>query len=76
MGTACVIIFVYQNGVQLVNLIELQSEGLVDTIIDANNKVCNANSSTATLNHEIDGYTMTVKLDCSTNDKEKQLSNI
>jgi len=61
----------YQNGDQLVTLSELQSEGLVDTIIDANNKVCNANSSTVALNHEIDGYKMTVNLDCSTNDKEK-----
>ena len=62
---------IYQNGNQTVTLNKLQNEDLVDTIIDANNKVCNANSSTVKLYHEIDGYRMIVNLDCSTNDKEK-----
>ena len=54
-----------------VSVSTLKSEGLVSEIVDANNKVCSTTSSNATLLHEVDGYKMTVKVDCPNVIKEK-----
>lgn len=52
-----------------VSLGKLKSEGLINDVVDANDKVCSDSSSIVTLDKEIDTYTMKVNLSCSTNDK-------
>ena len=59
------------NEVNVVSLSTLKSLGLTEDIVDANNKVCSEKATDVTLTKEIDTYTMTVKLSCSTNDKEE-----
>ena len=55
-----------------VNLMTLKTSNLTSDIVDANNKVCNEKSSIVTLDPQTNAYKMTVKLDCSTNDKEEK----
>ena len=54
-----------------VTLGELKNAGLVNEIVDANNKACSDSASVVNLDKEVDSYTMKVKLACSTNDKEE-----
>ena len=54
-----------------VSLATLKSDGLIHDIVDANKKVCNANSTKVDLNKESNSYAMTIKLSCSTNDKSE-----
>lgn len=54
-----------------VSLQTLKKEGLVDDVVDANNKVCGDKTSNVNLTKDVDAYIMTVKLACSTNDKEE-----
>ena len=56
-----------------INLTDLKESGLT-TIVDANNKVCNDNSSKVILTPKIDSYKMTIKLACSTNEREEEFS--
>ena len=56
---------------ETVNLNDLKNNGL-STIVDANNKVCNEKSSKVILTPEVNAYKMTVKLACSTNEKEEE----
>lgn len=62
-----------------VSLKKLESNGLVDKVVDANGKVCSDNSK-VTLKKGDTSYKMTVILDCSTNDDEEifyyHLSNL
>ena len=54
-----------------VNLSTLQSNGLVGEIVDANNKVCSNSGTKVYLQEDVGTYKMTVKLDCSTKDKDE-----
>ena len=54
-----------------VSLLTLQNEGLIGDITDTNNNLCSTTSTAATVLHEVDGYTMTVKVDCPTVIKER-----
>ena len=60
------------NNVAKVNLTTLKNEGLASDIVDANNKVCSENDTNATLLKDDDSYKMTVKLACSTSDREEE----
>ena len=55
----------------IVNLKELKSLGLVEDLVDANDKVCSENNSKASLESGETSYKMTISLDCSTNDDEE-----
>lgn len=59
------------NNTSKVSLSGLKREGLINDVIDANNKVCSDNGTIVTLDKEIDTYTMKINLSCSTNDKEE-----
>ena len=50
---------------------KLQKNGLIDKIVDANNRVCNENKSIVTVSKDNNLYAMRIKLDCSTSDKEE-----
>ena len=69
-----------KNTYSVVDVKELKSYGLVDDVVDANGKVCNATNSKATLTKDDSSYKMTINLDCSTIDKEEtfyyHLSNL
>lgn len=54
-----------------VNLAELKRNGLINDVVDANQKACSDNGTVVNLDKEIDTYTMKVNLSCSTNDKEE-----
>lgn len=54
-----------------VSLMTLKANNLSSDIVDANNKVCSDKSSIVTLTPQSNAYKMTIKLDCSTNDKEE-----
>ena len=54
-----------------VSIAGLKNNGLLNDVIDANNKVCNEHSSKVNLDSDIDTYNMTVSLSCSTNDKNE-----
>ena len=54
-----------------VNLYTLKSNGLVNDVIDANNKVCNDNKTNVKISKDEASYKMVVGLSCSTNDKEE-----
>lgn len=56
---------------KMVSLQTLKKEGLIDDVIDANNKVCGDTTSNVNLTKEVDAYKMTVKLACSTGEKEE-----
>lgn len=55
----------------VVNLKELKSYGLVDNVVDANNKVCSETNSKVLLDKGSNSYKMTIKLDCSTSDDDE-----
>ena len=56
----------------IVSLKELKNNGLIGDITDANNNTCDADNTKVTLKSDVDAYTMTVKLSCSTNDNEEK----
>ena len=55
----------------VVTLAVLKNSGLIGDIIDANNKTCSDSNTKVNLKTDVDAYEMTVKLSCSTNDKEE-----
>ena len=60
-----------ENNYNEVSLNTLQNIGYVGEIIDANSKVCNDAASYAKLESTKTSYVLTIKLSCSTNDKEE-----
>lgn len=60
------------KGTQTITLQTLKNNNLVGDITDSNNKVCNEYNSNVRLEREVGPYEMTIKLDCSTNDKEEK----
>ena len=59
------------KGTQTVSLQTLKNNNLTGDIIDSNNKVCNESNTNVKLERDFGPYEMTVKLACSTNDKEE-----
>ena len=55
-----------------VSLYELKNEGLINELVDANNKSCNEDDTIVNLTHDIDSYVMKVNLSCSTKEKEEK----
>ena len=53
------------------NVEELKAYGLMDSLTDANGKVCSDKNSKATITKNASNYKMTIKLDCSTTDEEE-----
>ena len=55
-----------------VTLSELKNAGLINELVDANNRICDDNSTNVNLEKDIDTYTMKVNLYCTNKEKEEK----
>lgn len=61
----------HKDKIYNITLAGLQNEGLINDLVDANNKVCSPTGTNVNLNKDVEYYKMTINLSCSTNDKEE-----
>lgn len=64
--------FIKNNKLGTITLSELKSKGLINDLVDANNRICNDDSTNVNLEKDIDTYTMKVNLYCTNKEKEEK----
>ena len=60
-----------KDNTKSVSLAGLKNAGLINDVVDANNKVCSESGTNVNLDSDIDVYKMTISFSCSTNDKDE-----